>query len=199
MTKNNTFLWIILAVWIAGGTWWHTCKIKQLCDAPLVPTDAPSGEIVVAPLHDTRLSPDSVKGGISSASPDVAPSAEHKLAEAQKYNGIFKPIDLYFNTGGLDYIKTDDNQKFLEEASKYLSANKDKKLLLTGHADNVGSRAGNDALSRKRAEQVKAQFVRAGLPAAQLVTDSRGQSSPKESNSTPEGRAANRRVAIVVQ
>lgn len=296
MSKNNALWWIALAIWMAGSAWWHTCRIKQLCDAPLVSAGIPSEETNISPLHimdgsnlsltapgnfgfaksgseanfsavraeldslknylkanpgktvtitgyyaasetnnttwpdlgiaraegikayyvaqglpasvfatksalqnDIRFSPDSMKGGIDFAFSEVAPTTENKLAEAQKYSTIFKPLDLYFNTGSSDYIKTADNQKFVEEASRYLSANKDKKLLLTGHTDNVGKPASNAALSRKRAEQVRNQLVQAGLPAAQLVTDAEGQNSPKESNNTAEGRAANRRVAIVVQ
>lgn len=46
---------------------------------------------------------------------------------------------------------------------------------------------------------VKRQLTLAGLPAQQLLTDAKGQNAPKKSNSTAAGRAANRRVAIVVQ
>ncbi|WP_353718986.1 OmpA family protein [Dyadobacter sp. 676] len=297
MSKNSTFWWIALAVWMAGATWWHVCKIKQLCDASLVPADAPSVEAVeIVPLRITdgaglslvspgnfgfaksgaaanltavkkeldslaaylranpkkkltitgyyhssevndskwsdlgiaraegirqyyvdmglpaaslvtaselqetiRFSPDSLNGGIGFAFGTQEPTTEDALAGAQKYQGLFKPLDLYFNTGSTDYIHTADNQKFVEEAQKYLAANKDKKLLLTGHTDNTGNQAGNVQLSRKRADEVKRQLVSAGLPEDQLVTAAKGQASPKESNSTAEGRAANRRVEIIVQ
>ena len=99
----------------------------------------------------------------------------------------------------MDYIKTADNQKFVKEAKKYLDANKDKKLLLTGHTDNVGNEASNEILSGKRAGQAKRQLIAAGLPESQLVTDAKGQASPKASNETTEGKAANRRVSIVIQ
>lgn len=53
MTKNHTFWWIALAMWMAGSAWWHTCKIKQLCDAPLVSAGIPSQDVNVPPLHIT--------------------------------------------------------------------------------------------------------------------------------------------------
>lgn len=297
MSKNSTFWWITLAVWMAGSAWWHVCKIKQLCDAPLVSADAPMAEpIEIVPLritdgtslslvspgnfgfaksgseanlaavkkqldslaaylranpakkltiigyyhpsevngskwpdlgiaraegikqyyidlgipaaslatkselqNDIRFSPDSLAGGIGFAFGTLVPTTEDALAEAQKYQGLFKPLDLYFNVGSTDYIQTDDNHKFVEEARKYLAANKDKKLVLTGHTDNTGTQAGNLELSQKRADEVKRQLVSAGLPQDQLTTAAKGQTAPKESNNTAEGRSANRRVEIIVQ
>jgi OmpA-OmpF porin, OOP family len=142
---------------------------------------------------------DSVRGGIDFTFKEPIPTTEKALANAQKFEGVFKPMDLYFPTGGASYIKTDANQQFVEEAQKFLAANPDKKLLLTGHTDNEGNDAMNMSLSKERAEGVKKQLTRLGIATDQLVTDAKGETQPKESNDTPEGRRANRRVAIVVQ
>jgi len=53
-------------------------------------------------------------------------------------------------------------------------------------------------LGLQRAEYVKTFLVNAGINAEQIVTSSMGSSEPAESNSTPEGRAANRRTEIKV-
>lgn len=150
-------------------------------------------------LDSLAMSADSVQGGINFLFKEPIPTTEAGLANAQKYEGVFKPLDLYFPTGSADYIKTDANRQFVEEAQKFLAENPDKKLLMTGHTDNEGEDATNMTLSRERAEEVKKQLTRLGIAAEQLTTDAKGETQPKESNDTPEGRRANRRVTIVVQ
>ena len=148
---------------------------------------------------DIVFSPDSLRGGIGFAFKEPLPDTEEGLANAEKYEGVFKPMDLYFPTGSANYIKTDANRQFVEEAQKYLAANPDKKLRLIGHTDNEGNDAMNLTLSKERAQAVKRQLTRTGIAASQLVTDGEGETQPKETNDTPEGRRANRRVNIVVE
>lgn len=150
-------------------------------------------------MNDIVFSPDSMRGGIAFSIKDPIPNSEEGLANAQKYEGVFKPMDLYFPRGSAKYIRTGANQQFIEEAQKYLAANPGKKLLLTGHTDNDGNGAMNMTLSKQRAAAVKRQLTRTGIAADQLTTDGKGETQPKESNDTPEGRRANRRVDIVVQ
>ncbi|TDE16395.1 OmpA family protein [Dyadobacter psychrotolerans] len=149
---------------------------------------------------------DSLNGGIhfsfgNYAAPVTAkaPLTETDLANEQKYENIFKPLDLYFPTASADYIKTDQNRLFISEAKKYLAENKDKKLILTGHTDDEDSAEWNLMLSQKRANAVKSQFIRLGISGDRIFTLGKGESEPKASNATPEGKRANRRVAIVVK
>ncbi|MBO0949064.1 OmpA family protein [Fibrella forsythiae] len=127
------------------------------------------------------------------------PKTEEALADAQKYTSVFKPIDLYFKLSESSYIQTKDTKKFFEEAAKYLKENKDKKLLLTGHTDNAGPDAVNMELSKARAATVKSRLRKGGIAADQIMVEAKGETQPKESNETLEGRKANRRVTVVVQ
>lgn len=67
-----------------------------------------------------------------------------------------------------------------------------------GHTDNVGSEAVNMTFSEKRAAAVKAYAVGQGVPSSRLITVGKGFSEPIADNSTDAGRAANRRVEIVI-
>ena len=127
------------------------------------------------------------------------PKTEEALADAQKFTSVFKPIDLYFKTGQSGYIQTEDTKKFFAEAETYLKVNKGKKLMLTGHTDNMGPDGVNLELSKARAGGVKNRLKEAGIDADQIVVDAKGETEPKESNDTNEGRKANRRVTVVVQ
>lgn len=69
---------------------------------------------------------------------------------------------------------------------------------IEGHTDSSGSPEYNQQLSERRAAAVKAQFVIAGLPAANIRAVGRGETQPIAGNDSPEGRTQNRRVVIIV-
>jgi OOP family OmpA-OmpF porin len=68
---------------------------------------------------------------------------------------------------------------------------------IEGHTDSDGDETLNQTLSEKRAEAVKAEFVRLGISDNRLETKGWGESKPVDENSTPEGKANNRRVEFV--
>jgi OOP family OmpA-OmpF porin len=70
-------------------------------------------------------------------------------------------------------------------------------ILVTGHTDSRGSEAYNQQLSEQRAATVKA-YLESAYPNAAVSAQGMGESSPRETNSTAEGRQANRRVEIQV-
>lgn len=67
---------------------------------------------------------------------------------------------------------------------------------IAGHTDAVGSDAYNQFLSEKRAEAVKAYLVERGVPAARISAVGYGESHPRDTNDTIEGRRLNRRVEV---
>lgn len=71
-------------------------------------------------------------------------------------------------------------------------------IKVIGHTDSRGTEQYNMTLSEKRAAAVKAYAVSQGVPAARLITVGKGFSEPIADNATDEGRAANRRVEIVI-
>lgn len=69
---------------------------------------------------------------------------------------------------------------------------------LAGNTDNTGTDAVNKPLSLKRADAVKAELVKDGMPAERITTAGNGSSSPVANNATADGRAKNRRVDVTV-
>lgn len=317
MFTNKTPWIVLLLLWMGGSTWWHVCKIKQLCDEAPASAAASAPVVTMPPLSivdsdklnlnvtgnfsfaesgavanqaavgntlqtvashliatgrtltltgyyftdeqnptafanlglaraeaikakllalgvpaaqlttkgvalggvgspQLAYSPrrDSVYGGLTFAfdSTGVAanvpvadtvaaetPKTEQELAEAQKFESVFKPIDLYFKYAQSDYIRTDDTKEFFTEARTYLREHRDKKLILTGHTDDEGTDEENIELARKRANAVKDRLKRFGIDGDQIEVNAKGESEPKASNETEEGRKANRRVTVVVQ
>lgn len=67
-----------------------------------------------------------------------------------------------------------------------------------GHTDDTGSAQVNRELSLRRAIAVRDYLIGQGVPASRIDVDGFGPSRPIADNSTAEGRAANRRVEIVI-
>jgi|SRR6185369_16389800 len=73
-----------------------------------------------------------------------------------------------------------------------------KPVVVEGYTDSVGSDSNNLKLSQDRANAVRSFLVSKGLPSDKLTAVGKGKSNPVASNDTPDGRANNRRVEIVV-
>jgi outer membrane protein OmpA-like peptidoglycan-associated protein/Mg-chelatase subunit ChlD len=71
-------------------------------------------------------------------------------------------------------------------------------ILVEGHTDNVGSNRINDALSKRRAENVKRYLVKKGINPRRIKTIGYGERRPIASNATEWGRRLNRRTEIVI-
>lgn len=84
----------------------------------------------------------------------------------------------------------------LAEAAKLLADYPHYQLRITGHADAVGSDAGNQQLSQNRAQQVARYMQIFGLSADRLSVDAVGATSPLFDGMQPEVRLTNRRVNI---
>ncbi|MDP9152203.1 MAG: OmpA family protein, partial [Myxococcota bacterium] len=76
---------------------------------------------------------------------------------------------------------------------------KEQPMIVFGHTDNVGTHDNNMDLSMKRATSVRDYLVTKGIPQDLITAQGKGPDSPVSDNGSVEGRAANRRVEIVVQ
>jgi outer membrane protein OmpA-like peptidoglycan-associated protein len=72
----------------------------------------------------------------------------------------------------------------------------DDRIRIQGHTDSTGSAAHNEALSLRRAEAVRDVLASRGVNPRQMLVEGAGASRSIADNSTPEGRAANRRVEL---
>lgn len=90
-------------------------------------------------------------------------------------------------------------QAKLNEVADALLATKERRLIVEGHTDSQGSDSHNLTLSQQRAESVRSFLISRGYDAGLIEAKGIGESRPIADNSSPEGRANNRRVEIIIQ
>ena len=73
------------------------------------------------------------------------------------------------------------------------------RIEVVGHADNSGAAAYNQDLSQRRASAVGQALAATGVPSGRISAIGRGEDQPIASNLTPDGRAQNRRVEIIIR
>jgi OOP family OmpA-OmpF porin len=115
-----------------------------------------------------------------------------------KSTGHATVYGIYFDTGKSE-VKS-ESKAALQEVAKLLSSDPGLKLLVVGHTDSVGQLEANMKLSQARAEAVVQALTKShGVAATRLKAKGAGPIAPVATNRTEEGRAKNRRVALVEQ
>lgn len=89
-------------------------------------------------------------------------------------------------------------QRKLKQAAEAIKDDP-RPILVVGHADASGPEDKNMKLSEQRAEAVRRFLVQNGVPEDKIRSEGAGETQPIASNDTPEGRANNRRVEIILQ
>jgi outer membrane protein OmpA-like peptidoglycan-associated protein len=85
----------------------------------------------------------------------------------------------------------------LDQLAALLKANQEQRLIIEGHADNTGGEALNKQLSAKRAKACADYLISIGVEKSRITTQSFSSNRPIADNSSPEGRALNRRAAFI--
>jgi OmpA-OmpF porin, OOP family len=120
-----------------------------------------------------------------------------RLGDIDKYN-LKATTNVYFDTGKA--ALTPRAKAELCEASRAAEMNENSLMLVLGYTDSTGSQEANQRLSERRAAAVvnHLQQVCRWKPYRMLTPTGMAMSDPAADNSTPAGRAQNRRVSVNV-
>jgi outer membrane protein OmpA-like peptidoglycan-associated protein/flagellar hook assembly protein FlgD len=105
-------------------------------------------------------------------------------------------IEFGFNTANLEGEKT---FTLLRRGVEVLKKYGRYKIIIEGHTDSTGDENYNLVLSEKRAESVGRFLIENGIDANRLSFKGYGSQYPIDTNTTPEGRARNRRVEFILE
>jgi len=176
------------------------------------------GQVTNTKIHEVQDSVEANQKAISELSAKQAAletevaklsdTAEDALMRAEKANKLAKGKFLYEETLAVNDVTFNFNRASLtDEAKAALDAftakvkgiSQNAYVEIQGHTDNIGSEAYNLKLGQKRADVVMHYLnMEAGLPLFRMNSTSYGEYKPIADNSTKAGRAANRRVTLVV-
>jgi outer membrane protein OmpA-like peptidoglycan-associated protein len=85
----------------------------------------------------------------------------------------------------------------VDRLATVLKEGADRKVMIEGHTDSVGSDDYNQELSQRRAAAVQTALLERGVRAEQITALGKGETFPVASNDDPGGRQQNRRVEMV--
>ena len=103
---------------------------------------------------------------------------------------------LLFETGRAT-LKPESREQ-LRNVAEILKAYPETKVKIGGYTDNTGNPDTNLRLSNERATTVVTELVALGISPDRLTSEGYGEQHPVADNSTEEGRAKNRRIALRV-
>jgi outer membrane protein OmpA-like peptidoglycan-associated protein len=147
-------------------------------------------------------------------------TSRERLAAERRFNELFNEVQSYFRPEeaevykqgnrlvirlkaiqfpvGKDFILP-SNYPLLSKVQRAIRIFGEPHVVIEGHTDSTGSDELNEYLSQQRAEAVRAYFVANGtLPDRRIVAVGYGSKRPLASNQTPEGRAINRRIDLMI-
>ena len=119
------------------------------------------------------------------------------LATRDSARGLIANMsDVLFRSGSAELAPV--ARERLAKVSGIILAYPSLHLAVEGHTDSIGGDEYNQNLSEQRAGSVRDYFIQQGISAASIESRGFGKTEPIASNDTPEGRAQNRRVELIL-
>ncbi|MBP6828914.1 MAG: OmpA family protein [Saprospiraceae bacterium] len=100
-----------------------------------------------------------------------------------------------------DFDKSTLNEHYAavtDSLTDKIAARNPEKIIISGHTDNIGTDEFNLKLSLARAHTIEQVLIQKGVNAEQITCEGLGESRPVATNDTESGRAANRRIELVI-
>jgi OOP family OmpA-OmpF porin len=146
--------------------------------------------------------------------------AKRKLAAEREFNEQFNKVQRYFRSDEAEVYKqgnqlvirlrgiqfpvgqatlTPENYNLLSKVQQAIQTFGQPMVIIEGHTDSTGSAQINEELSQKRAEAVKTYLIANNtLPENRIQATGYGPNRPLAPETTPEGRAINRRIDVLI-
>lgn len=196
---TNRWLWpvVLLAALVLAALWFFNRSRAPVREGMQTAENAASsGASALGDFFKTKL-----PNGVELNIPQFG--VENKLLAF--IQDTSKPVDetTWFN---FDRVLFDTDKATLQPSSEeqlnniaeIMKAYPNVHVKIGGYTDNTGDPTANQALSEARAKNVMAALVNKGVDPSRLEAQGYGDQYPVGDNSTEEGRAKNRRIALRV-
>lgn len=110
-----------------------------------------------------------------------------------------KPIvleNVFFATGSSELLPGSEME--INKLDRILKRNSGIKIKIVGHTDNVGSEEDNLKLSEDRAKAVYMALKKRLVAEGRMIYEGKGETMPRDTNETKEGRQNNRRTEFII-
>jgi outer membrane protein OmpA-like peptidoglycan-associated protein len=124
----------------------------------------------------------------AAAAPPAAPAPAGKVT--------YSLGDVLFATGKSDLQPA--ALATLDTVLASIGKEQNRRILVEGHTDSVGSVASNLQLSQRRADAVMQYLIAHGIAPQRISASGMGEANPIDTNATAAGRQHNRRVDVIV-
>mgnify|MGYP001800366937 FL=1 len=149
-----------------------------------------SPELLAPYVFVLSVTSDSVESDLELLTADQIAASIAKRGAASIYG-------LAFETDAATLLES--SAPALDELAAFLSINETISVLLVGHTDSQGSLEYNTELSMRRAASVRTDLISDyGISGDRLSAHGVGYLAPVSNNTSPAGRALNRRVEVVI-
>ena len=196
---TNKWLWpvVLLAALVLAGLWFVNRAKGPVQEAGnAMGSSASSAMSALGDFFKTKL-----PNGVELNIPQFG--IENKLLKFIQDSSKQVDDTTWFN---FDRLLLDTGQATLQPSSEeqlnniaeILKAYPNVHMKLGGYTDNTGDPAANKVLSEARAKNVMDALVAKGVDTSRLESEGYGDQHPVGDNSTEEGRAQNRRIALRV-
>jgi len=217
--KNSFFVFVALAGIIVLGLTGCASKgfVQEQISQAMIPvqSQAEKNKAEIAALKETTTGLNENQQKFSKTAEEALARAEKALTHADKAlthaeeAGTLAKGKLLFEVTltdesvhfGFDVRNLSDEAKAALDyfAKRVKAENKNVYMEIQGHTDSVGTDAYNLQLGMARAKAAKTYlYTQHGIPLHRMSIFSYGESKPVAENDTPQNRAINRRITIVV-
>ena len=147
---------------------------------------------------DTALASRGVEGVAPDSEPQfyIQNGERLRIKKFDFLNNTF--LDSNFESNSADFKPSKGFRNYADSLVTYLSTRPEASLTIVGHTDSKGSDNYNDRLGLQRARSARTYLRDKGIN-NDITVQSKGKREPVETNTTEGGRAANRRIGIIVQ
>ena len=178
-----------------------TARDKAEAELTAMKNSRDKAEAELTAMKDSRKKAEADLTAMKDSRENDLPAYHNTIVEqkATAAESTEAPIRFYFNHRKTQPLRNEEAEASLRELCDAMKNDANIHVVVTGYADNTGTRKNNLKIGRKRAYAVKRMMTKMGAPARNITVTSKGESYPVESNATQEGRANNRRATVEIK